>query len=141
MKTKPADWHNYDPKMTISRLLVQECLHEPDGSFPITVSCDLLGGEILLEIVRRNEHLFAIYYFSSKTAELWASTLGFRFIENGWLLVEGTEGKTPTAVGKAVPRNSPEILSEAVCKSLEWLNPETVKTGIYSDANYRCPKD
>lgn len=140
MDTKPANWHKYDPEMTIPRLIVQECLHEPDGRFPITVTCDWLGGDILLEIVRSEHQVLAIYYLSEKTAELWASSLGFKFIEEGWQVIESTRGERPYVVGMAVPRDKPELLGEAVETSFDWLQPDVVATGQFAIPDYVCPE-
>ena len=139
MKTKPADWHKYDPEMTIPRLIVQECLHEPDGRFPITVTCNWLGGDILLEIVRAEDQVLAIYYLSEKTAELWASNLGFTFIDGGWQVIESTRGERPYVVGMVFPRDTPELLGEAVELSLDWLQPDVVVTGTFAIPEYVCP--
>lgn len=136
---KPANWHQFDPEMTISRLVVQECLHEPEGRFPMTVTCGWLGGDILLEIVRSEEQVLAIYYLSEKTAELWASNLGFKFIDNGWKVIESTRAERPYVVGRVIPRENPEILGEAVELSFDWLQPDVVKTGNYAIADYVCP--
>lgn len=136
---KPDNWHTYDKLMTISKLVVQEALHVPDGRFPITVTCNWLGGDILLEIVRSDENILAIYYLSEKTAELWASNLGFRFIENNWKVIESTRGERPYVVGRVVPRDHPEMLGDAVQESFDWLQPDEVRTGNYAVEGYQCP--
>lgn len=139
MSTKPADWHKHDPEMTISKLVVQECWHESDGSFPITVTCDWLGGDILLEIVRHQEEIFAIYYMSEKTAELWSANVGFKFIENGWQVVESSRGQHPYVTGIAFQKREREAFGKAVELSIDWLEPDVVMTGNYAIPTYLCP--
>lgn len=136
---KPADWHIYDPEMTIEKLVIQECLHEVDGRFPITLTCDKLGGDILLEIVRKEDQLLAIYYFSEKSAHLWAEKCGFTFVEQGWQVIESSKGVHPYVAGKVVSRTSPQQLGIAVELSFDCLMPDEVKTGIFADENYICP--
>lgn len=136
---KPANWHEYDPEMTISKLVVQECLHETDGRFPITVTCDWLGGDILLEIVRSVDQVLAIYYLSERTAELWAANLGFKFADSDWKVIESTRGEQPYVVGKVFPRENPELLGEAVEQSFDLLQPDLVVTGNYAIPEYVCP--
>ena len=141
MITKPANWHMNRDDMTIGELVVQECLHSIDGAYPMTLACEWLGGDILLEIVRAGEQVLAIYYMSEKTADLWSEKLGFTFVENGWSVIESSKSQNPYIVGKVVPREFPEDLASAVEESFNWLNPEIVKTGNFSLEGYLCPQD
>jgi hypothetical protein len=140
MTEKPADWHKYDPEMTISKLVVQECLHDDFTiPFPMTLTCEWLGGDILLEIVRTEEQVMAIYYMSEKTAELWSDNLGFTFIDHNWQVIESTRGERPYIAGIVFPRETPELLGEAVTISFDWLMPNVVKTGNFAIEGYLCP--
>lgn len=136
---KSASWHMFNPDLSISELVEQECLHEPDGRFPITLTCNWLGGNILLEIVRSDDKILAIYYFSEVTAEKWAKFLGFRFVDQNWQVIESLKGVHPYVVGKVVPRNQPKLLGESVERSFNLLQPDLVVTGDIAIPGYVCP--
>jgi hypothetical protein len=135
---KTSTWHKYDPQMTLTKLLVQELLHEPDGLFPITLTCDSLGGQdLLLELVRAEEKTLAIYYLSDIGARIWAEKFGFMFVDMGWKVIE--RNRLPYIVGYASPRSDPGRLAAAVESTFDLLTPEVVKTGDLADATYFCP--
>ena len=138
---KPANWHQYDSEMTISKLVVQEALHESDGAFPIELQCNWLGGTILLEIMRNGDVVMAVYYLSEISAALWSANLGFQFIDSGWKVIEGISGKWPFTIGFFAQKAQPEELGEAVEASFDLLMPEVVKTGNYAIPDYSCPND
>ena len=124
--------------MTFNELICQEALHEVDGRFPITLSCESLGGDVLLEIVRREGQLLAVYYFSEVGAELWRRQFGFEFIELGWQVIEGIRN-FPYVVGKVGERSNPQAFADAVELTFDLLMPEIVKTGTFAEEGYSCP--
>lgn len=81
----------------------------------------------------------AIYYMSEKTAELWSDNLGFTFIDHNWQVIESTRGERPYIAGIVFPRETPELLGEAVEVSFDWLMPSVVKTGNFAIEGYLCP--
>ena len=133
---KTTNWLLKDETMSISRLVIEQCELDEDGRFPITVTCNWLGGDILLEIVRTQEQVLAIYYMSEKTAELWSANLGFKFIENNWQVIESTRAERPFVAGIVFSRESSQLLGDAVDESFNWLQPDIVKTGNHAIAEY-----
>jgi hypothetical protein len=135
---KTADWHMFDPQMTLTKLLIQELLHEPDGRFPMTLTCDSLGGQdMLLELVRSEDKILAIYYLSDIGARIWAEKFGFIFVDMGWKVIE--RNRLPYIVGFSSPRRDPGRLAAAVESTFDLLTPEVVKTGDLADTTYSCP--
>jgi hypothetical protein len=136
---KPENWHQHDPQMTLKKLIVQESFHI-DGRFPMTLSCASIGGDVLLELVRKDEQLLAILYFSEVGAEQWMQKFGFEFIERDWKVVEGKRD-FPYVVGKVGFREDPWTFADDVEVAIGLLQPEILKTGDLADATYECPKD
>lgn len=136
-----TNWHRKDEAMPISQLVIEECEQDEDGRLSITVTCSWLGGDILLEIVRTQEEVLAIYSLSEKTAELWSANLGFKFVENNWQVIESTRTERPYVAGIVFSRESPQLLGDAVEESFNWLQPDNVKTGKYAITEFLYPKD
>jgi hypothetical protein len=136
---KPENWHQHDPQMTLKKLIVQESFHI-DGRFPMTLSCASIGGDVLLELVRKDEQLLAIFYFSEVGAEQWMQKFGFEFIERGWKVIEGKRG-FPYVVGKVGLREDPWTFADEVELAISFLMPEEVRTGCEAIPTYECPHD
>ena len=144
MTMKPTNWHQYTPTTSFRELCLFELLHEPEGSFPISIFSDALGGgETPLELLRTESDLLAVYYFSQTAAKNWESKFREIFEDKGWKEIDGKTSRfeIPKVVGKVVPRELPQILVDAIEESIEILNPDTIKTGNQADETYSCPND
>lgn len=144
MTFEPANWHQYTPTTSFRDVCLFELLHEPEGSFPMSIYSDALGGgETPLELLRTENDLLAIYYFSQTAAKNWESKFRELFEDKGWKEIDGkTSGlEIPKVVGKVVPRELPQLLIDAIEESLEILDPHTIKTGNQADTTYSCPND
>ena len=142
MTQKPANWHKYTPTTSFREVCLFELLHEPDGSFPISIYSDALGGgETPLELLRTEKDLLAIYYFSQSAAKNWESKFREIFEDKGWKEIDGKANglEIPKAVGKVVPRELPQLLVDAIEETVEILDPHTVVTGNIASASYSCP--
>lgn len=141
---KPTNWHQYTPTTSFRELCLFELLHEPEGSFPISIFSDALGGgETPLELLRTESDLLAVYYFSQTAAKNWESKFREIFEDKGWKEIDGKTSRfeIPKVVGKVVPRELPQLLVDAIEESIEILNPDTIKTGNQADETYSCPND
>lgn len=136
---KPANWHQHRSDMTLNELLCQEALHEIDGRFPLTLSCESIGGDVLLEIIRKEDQLFAVFYFSEVGAEAWIRKFGFAFIDRNWQVIEG-QRNFPYVVGKVGVRADPQSFADSIEEALEYLMPEEVRTGNFAEEGYLCPE-
>lgn len=144
MTQKPANWHHYTPTTSFREVCLFELLHEPEGSFPISIHSDALGGgETPLELMRTESDLVAVYYFSQTAARKWESKFREIFEDKGWKEIDGkTSGlEIPKVVGKVVPRQLPQLLVDAIEDSIAILNPHTIRTGNQADESYSCPMD
>lgn len=140
---KPAGWHQYTPTTSFRELCYWELLHE-EGSFPISIFCESLGGgEVPLELLRTDENLLAIYYLSENAAEYWEVMFRSKFEEAGWNVIEKARDGIfiPKAVGKVIPREFPLLLVDAIEDSIAWMSPETIRTGNMADPSYSCPSN
>jgi hypothetical protein len=144
MTQKPTNWHLYTPTTSFRELCLFELLHEPEGSFPISIFSDALGGgETPLELMRTETDLVAVYYFSMTAAKNWESKFREIFEDKGWKEIDGKGNglEIPKVVGKVVPRELPQLLVDAIEDSIELLNPHTIRTGNQADESYSCPND
>lgn len=91
--------------------------------------------------MRTDENLVAIYYFSETAAEHWEGKFRSRFEEAGWKVIEKARDGIfiPKAVGRVIPKEFPLLLVDAIEDSIEWISPETIKTGNMANPNYTCP--
>lgn len=140
---KPSGWHEYTPTTSFRELCYWELLHE-EGSFPMSVFCESLGGgEIPLELCRTDGDLLAIYYLSSTAAKLWDDKFRNQFEAAGWKVIDSVlDGiAVPKAVGRVVPKEFPLLLVDAIEDSINWISPETIKTGNMADPTYSCPSN
>ena len=144
MTQKPANWHQFTPTTSFREVCLFELLHEPEGSFPISIYSDALGGgETPLELLRTENDLLAIYYFSESAAKNWESRFREIFEDKGWKEIDGkTSGlEIPKVVGKVVPKELPLLLVDAIEETIELLNPHTIRTGNQAVETYSCPND